>query len=108
MLNVTTIRTSRALEGSPLIAAARNGDLNSVRSLIEGGNNVDEMIDNITALWIAAAFGRGTVVDFLLGAGAAIDVMGPGGLTPLLAAAEAGFESVIASLADNGANIEVS
>lgn len=70
-----------------LHAAAARGDLDSVKSFIENGVNVNiknESFPKNTPLHYAAAFGRTEVVKYLIEKGANINIINEKGNTPLL------------------------
>lgn len=95
------------LPGTPLHTAARDGNRNEVVRLLDDGIDVNQVVEGVSALWIASAFGREGVVDVLLASKADVDFPGPDGLTPLLTAAENGYDSIILMLLRKGADIEV-
>lgn len=81
------------LFGSKIHSAAKKGDLNAVKKLVEKKNsNVDLQNKNgETALHVAAANGNLEVMGYLLEQGALIDIQDAGGNTALHQAALAGF-----------------
>ena len=82
----------------PLHDAARDGDLEKVRALIDEGAVIDEQSNRgETPLILATLEGQKEVVELLIDKGAAIDGRNAGGFTPLHAAAYAG-DAAIAEL----------
>jgi ankyrin len=82
--------------GTPLLFAARSGDLESARLLVAAGANVnDTQADGNTALVVAAHSGSGSVAAFLLDKGADVNAA-PLGYSALHAAVLRG------TLADRG------
>ena len=75
----------------PLLDAARSGDTEAVRSLLEGGADPDvAQGDGLTPLHLAAQQGHVEIADLLIGAGAGLEVRTRlGGYTPLHLASEA-------------------
>ena len=84
-----------SLEGPmPLGFACRNGDIDSVRLLLEARADVEAtVIDNDTALWQATFQGRVSVVKALLEARASTESMTDDVSTPLSVAAHEGAEA---------------
>ena len=70
-----------------LLVAARDGQLEAVRALVEGGAQVDQVAggDGCSPMVIAIANGHYTVAKYLLDAGADPNVANIDGLTPLYA-----------------------
>jgi len=68
----------------PLLNAARDGDVTTMRTLLDAGVNPDrsDAYGN-TALTIAAHFGQAEAAEFLLANGAALDGTRNGEMTPL-------------------------
>ena len=89
-----------------LIDAARNGDLEAVRSLTaEGADPNAVQGDGMTALHWAAERGHAQVADLLLSAGAAVEAKTRiGDYTPLHLAARGGHGPIVSALLDAGAN----
>ena len=99
---------------TPLIIAARNGNLDSVKMLlrytadIEARGTVkvgDEVIEGCTALWAAAATGHLDVVKLLIERNADVDGRTLRNSTPLRAAAYDGRLDIVSWLVDNGADV---
>lgn len=96
-----TVRTADSL----VAEAARAGDLAAVRSLIDGGEDVNEpQVDGSTALLWAAYHGDATMVQSLVAAGADVDAANRYGVTPLLQASRAGDVAVMEALLNAGAD----
>lgn len=89
---------------TPLLFAARVGDLGSARALVKAGARVDEVAaSGATALTVAAHSGQGAVAAFLLEQGADPNAAGAG-YTPLHAAVLRGDPALVAALLAKGAN----
>jgi ankyrin repeat protein len=111
---------------TPLLLAARNGDLATVqRELAAGANNVDQRLKNgMTSLMLASAKGHGTAKGYLqttpllsavtgdqvatarvlLASGAGVNDRGEHGVTPLMTAAANGNAELISLLLQYGAD----
>ncbi len=89
-----------------LLAAARDGQVEVVRSLLEDGANVNAARgDGLTALHLAAEAGHRAVAEALVAAGAAVDAgTRIGGYTPLQMAARGGHGGVALHLLEAGAD----
>ncbi|BCH32530.1 hypothetical protein MesoLjLc_44600 [Mesorhizobium sp. L-8-10] len=97
--------TSSALAG-PLHDAARQGDVDRVRQLLDQGVVVAELDEaGDPALIIASLAGRAGVVALLLERGADIEIRNKHGLTALHAAAYGGNMDVIELLVAKGAAV---
>ena len=107
---------------TPLIIAARNGHLNSVKILlgygadIEAGGTLkkdDQVVEGCTPLWAAAASGHLDVLKLLIERNADIEARGTlkvedhviEGCTPLWAAAATGHLDVVRCLVESGADV---
>ncbi len=89
---------------TPLLFAARQGDLASARLLVAAGAGVDEAAaSGTTPLVVAAHSGHGELAAYLLGAGADPDATGAG-YSALHAAVLRGDRELVAALLDHGAN----
>ena len=96
------------LSASELHKAARKGDANSLKALIEGGADINELDNAVGApLHWAAARGHFDVTRLLVEAGASIDEAShpPDLLTPLQMAASGGHLEIVRYLAESGANL---
>ena len=99
---------------TPLIIAARNGHLNSVKILLRYGADIqargtlnieDDVIEGCTPLWAAAATGYLDVVKLLIEQNADVDGRISNGGTPLKAAAYDGYLDTVRCLVESGADV---
>lgn len=91
-----------------LIAAARAGDLETLKALIEQGFDIDcELKYGTTALMLAAARGQDDVVRLLVDAGAKVNRRNRFGATPLLEASDKGHTSCVKLLVELGAEVNL-
>lgn len=89
---------------TPLLFAARQGDLESARLLVAAGANVNDAAPNgASALVVAAHSGHGSLAAFLLDKGADPNV-GGAGYTALHAAVLRGDLALVNALLTHGAN----
>lgn len=90
----------------PLIEAAKRGDVEAVRSLLDGGADPNAAQgDGLTALHLAAQEGHIEIVGLLIGAGAEVEAKTRiGDYTPLHLASGGGHASVARSLLEAGAD----
>ena len=113
----TTLET-KTKDGShfvtPLIIAAHNGHLNSVRILLGYGADIeargtlkigDEVAEGCTPSWAAAAIGHLDVVRLLIKLNADVDARTSSGSTPLRVAAHEGHLDVVRCLVESGADV---
>lgn len=92
---------------TPLVAAARNGNVEIAKLLIEAKAKVEYYgRDELTPLMEAAAFGNMDIAKLLIENGASVDKKLPGEGTALLVAARKGHPEVIEFLHQKGAKIE--
>lgn len=97
---------------TPLQRASRNGDLNTVRTLLESGVDVNERAcwadhkgsEDGTALHAAAHSGHTDVIRLLIEKGANVNAKGAFGVTPLWEAIWMGQVGAIKLLLDSGAD----
>ena len=90
----------------PLHDAARDGDIEKARALIDDGAEIDALSDRgETPLTLAIVAGNDAIAELLIENGAAIDGRNAGGFTPLHAAAYAGDPAMVELLIDHGADI---
>ena len=113
----TTLETKTKDGGhfvTPLIIAAHNGHLNSVKILLQYGADIedrgtlkieDQVIEGCTPLWAAAAFGRLDVVKLLIEQNADVDGRTSTGSTPLRVAAHEGHLDTVRCLVESGADV---
>ena len=96
-----------APSATPVADAARNGDLDAVRALLQEGADVNAAHgDGMSALHWAAERGDAEMVDALTHAGAAVDAATRiGHYTPLHVASTGGRAAVIEGLAEAGADV---
>ena len=93
---------------NPLPAAAEKGNLESVKKLLENGEDPNSTdIWGHTALMSAAWSGRKEVIEVLLSNGAALDVKGPSGMTAFLYAVNKGHTSTVKQLILKGAPVNL-
>ena len=99
---------------TPLIIAAHNGHLNSVKILLRYKADIeargtlkigDEVAEGCTPLWAAAASGRLDVVKLLIERNADVDGRTSTDSTPLRAAAHEGHLDVVRCLVERGADV---
>ena len=99
---------------TPLIIAAHNGHLNSVKILLEYGADIeargtlkigDEISEGCTPLWGAAAANHLDVVELLLEQNADVDSKTSTGSTPFRVAAHEGHLDIVRCLVDRGADV---
>ncbi len=95
----------RAAEDSPLLQAAKAGDIARVRELIAAGEDVNRSAgDGSTPLVWAVYNFDGEMARVLTGAGADVDRANNYGVTPLLQASRTGDANMIGILLDAGAD----
>ena len=99
---------------TPLIIAAHNGHLNSVKILLRYGADIEtrgtlkitnEVIEGCTPLWAAAVNGFLDVVKLLIERNAEVDGRTLTGSTPLRAAAHEEHLDVVRCLVESGADV---
>ena len=99
---------------TPLIIAAHNGHLKSVKILLKYGadieargtlNRGDEVIKGCTPLWAAADTGCLDVVKLLIEQNADVDGRTSKGSTPLRVAAHEGHLDIVRCLVESGADV---
>lgn len=91
---------------TPLMHAARLGDLAAVQALLAAGARPDERnADGNTALWLACFADSLPVIDALVAAGADLDNQNDNGATCLMYAASAGKGAIVRRLLDAGADV---
>ena len=113
----TTLET-KTKDGShfvtPLIIAAHNGHLNSVKILLGYGADIeargtikkgDEVIEGCTPLWAAAATGHLDVVRLLIERNADVEGRTSSGSTPLRVSAHDGHLDIVRCFVESGADV---
>ena len=99
---------------APLIIAAHNGQLNSVKILLRYGADIEtrgtlkkdnEVIEGCTPLWAAASAGRFDVVKLLIERNADVDGRTPTCSTPLRVASHEGHLDIVRCLVESGADV---
>ena len=99
---------------TPLIIAALNGHLNSVKILLGYGADIEargtlkienDVIEGCTPLWAAAASGHLNVVKLLIERNADVDGRTSTGSTPLRVAAYEGHLDTVRCLVESGADV---
>jgi hypothetical protein len=91
--------------GGALHAAAREGDLVALRSLLAGGDPDVRDADGRTPLHDAAAAGQAGALEVLIEAQADLDAIARSGRTPLIEAAEGGHVEAARVLLEAGADV---
>lgn len=92
---------------TPLVIAAREGQVEAVRALLKAGAEPDGRDGGMTPLAAAALRGHAPVVRVLLRAGARPDATGLNGLTPLVSALQQGHTETVRLLLQAGASTRV-
>ena len=101
---------------TPLIIAAHNGHLNSVKILLGYGADIedrgtlkiyDEVVEGCTPLWGAAVTGHLDIVKLLIERNADVDARTSRGSTPLRVAAHEGHLDVVRCLVESEADVNV-
>ena len=90
-----------------LLVAAREGDLETARTLLRAGADVDGRAGPLTPLGQAALRGHSHMVRLLLRAGAQVDATGLNEHTPLMNAVKLNHPEVVSLLLKAGANTQV-
>ena len=99
---------------TPLIIAARNGNLEAVKVLLKYSANIesrgtvkidDQVIEGASPLWAAAAKGHLDVVRLLVKSGAEVDGKTKTSSTPLRATAFDGRLDIVTYLVEHGADV---
>lgn len=87
--------------------AAEEGDVESLRLLLDSGVSVDatDMSDEMTALMICAYHGQADAAAFLIGRGARVDLVDADGNTALDAACHGGHPCCVEMLVTAGADV---
>lgn len=112
MIAVSIGLTGCATTRVPLVDAADRGDLNTVKTLLDNGADVNQrggntaMLFSGTALMHASDKGRTDVVKLLLARGADANARDGIGVTPLVHAAQNGHSEIVELLLDHGVPAE--
>ena len=94
----------QAVTDNPVVAAARDGDIRTVRALLAKGSKVnDPAKDGSTALLWAAYHSDLEMTRALLAAGAKVDSPNKYGITPLIQASRTGDAAIVSALVRGGA-----
>ncbi len=89
-----------------IFKAASDGDIDRLRSYLDGGGRIDTADEyGITLMMRAAWHDVPEAVTFLLERGVPVDEVDPKGLTALMHAAWEGAENAVRVLLDSGANV---
>ena len=91
---------------TPLMMASINGDLEMVKTLVEG-KKADLNKSGWNPLLYACSKGRLEVAKYLVQHGADVNSTSPNGSTPLIMAAMSGNEYVVKYLLDQGADLKI-
>jgi hypothetical protein len=104
--NATRARAQADAPQKSLHEAARDGDIERLRSLIANGSNVNAADDyGGTPLRSAIEVGQTQAARILVEAGANVDGRDPDGLTPLIRACQRGHQEIVELLITKGANL---
>ena len=100
---------------TPVIIAARNGNLESVKILLRYKADIEargtlkatngEVVEGCSPLWAAAFFGHLDVVELLIELNAEVDSTTLQDSTPLKAAAFNGYLDIVSCLVEHGADV---
>jgi ankyrin repeat protein len=100
--------SEQGLKEVELLKAVDDGNLEKVKSLLQGNINVNMRVEERTALCQSANHGHLEIVKLLIAAGADVELRGmEGHLNPLLYAAYAGNLEVVRVLLEAGADVHV-
>lgn len=108
--NTTTVSTAETIAATkppPLIAATLEGDLDTVRSLLDGGTDPNLIYHTNTALTYAARDGHTDIARALIAAGADVNWIDGEGVTPLILAAFKDHVELAELLLSHGADTTV-
>jgi ankyrin repeat protein len=108
--DTTSSATSKASMLSPLCAAALEGSLDLVRSLLQNGADANledknKQSDYVNALQAASAFGNAELVNLLLDFGADVNAQGGFRGNALQVASFQGFSEIVSILLEHGADV---
>ena len=92
---------------SPLMVAAKEGNIDTLWELLEAGADVNLLNDDENpAIWFACFSGKESIVNMLIEYGAKLDNQNVNGATCLIYAASTGKIDVVKALVEAGAEIE--
>jgi ankyrin repeat protein len=89
------------------LKAARTGDFETMKKLVEEGANVNDKVCGCTALMYAAFYGREEMTEYLLQLGANINECNLSGQTALLWAVERQHFSIVKILLRHHAEVNI-
>ncbi|XP_037787391.1 ankyrin repeat and KH domain-containing protein 1-like [Penaeus monodon] len=87
--------------------SAAAGNINQVQTFLDNGVSIDNVAQGRTALTAAVENNQYAMVEFLLDAGANIDLPRTNGRTPIMLASINGFYDIAVLLIERGANLEL-
>jgi ankyrin repeat protein len=85
-------------KSNPFCVAIAKGDLDTVKKLVEYGEDVNQVSQGMTPLMYAAKYNRVEIVKYLISQGAQVDAKSNKGLTALKYAESTGAEAVVSLL----------
>lgn len=92
---------------SELVWGIKNGDLEQVKDIVDNKKlNVNEEIDGRPPILYAADYGQKDVIEYLIAAGADVNLKDKHGITAILAAIWEGHKECVRLLLDKGARID--
>lgn len=92
--NSTATSLPQRKSGLSLIQAARAGNLEVVKELIEAGEDINQAVMGCTALHYAAFYNRKDIVEYLISMEAELNVKNSSGFTPLAWAVDRGYADI--------------
>lgn len=104
----SNLEATNVMGWTALTAAVKNGHEDVVRLLAARGANLETVADHSkqTPIWIAAEWGRASMVKTLAELGANINAADNNGRTPLWIAASKNLEMAVCALAEMGADLQ--
>jgi ankyrin repeat protein len=108
-LNVATRSELVTDSLTPLHMAARDGEYETVKKLLQQGANVNaaSTASGSTALMLAATAGHEAIVEMLLDAGATVNTTDTNGGTALMVASSKGYVGIVNKLLQHGADVNL-